>query len=415
MFIGEINGSDLMMESKKILAVIEEIGNISTSGAIVNFNLCNVLSKKYEVDILTLDSIDPSIVKNYSGGQMFLLPKNNLNFIQKLIIKIPVKKLYPIIAFLLGNDFFHYNRIKNIKKFLNQNGEKYNTIIFLSAGLGFTPHHSFYKNLNVKTIGVYHDPYPISCYPEAFKYGKKWTEYFKIKHQQKSFNIINYLIFPSLRLYEWYLNDYKIDDKKILIIPHAINFEKIANENLTTDIIKIVHTGTLLKPRNPRTFIKVFKELELDSKINVSFFGAVNNHVMQDVENLISNSNIQFYNKRFEYNFALNQLQSSNFQLLIESDAKDNPFLPTKFVDYVNVGKPIIALSPKTSEIARLLGDDYPFICDLNDENAIKEILKYKIFDSNCINLAQSKIDSLQGYFSEDFILKQYEKMIDSI
>lgn len=403
-----------MVERKKILAVIEEIGDISTSGAIVNFNLCNVLSKKYDVDIVTLDSIDPSIVKNYKGGQMFLLPKNNLNFIQKLIIKIPIKKLYPIIAFLLGNDFFHHNRIKNIKKFLNQNGEKYNTIIFLSAGLGFTPHHSFYKNLNVKTIGVYHDPYPISCYPEAFKYGKKWTEYFKIKHQQKSFNIINYLIFPSLRLYEWYLNDYKIDDKKILIIPHAINFEKIANESLTTDVIKIVHTGTLLKPRNPKTFIKVFKELELDSKVNVSFFGAVNNHVMQDVENLISNSNIQFYNKRFEYNFALNQLQSSNFQLLIESDAKDNPFLPTKFVDYVNVGKPIIALSPKTSEIARLLGDDYPFICDLNDENAIKEILKNKIFDSNCINLAQAKIDSLQGYFSEDFILKQYEKMIDT-
>lgn len=403
-----------MMERKKILAVIEEIGDISTSGAIVNFNLCNVLSKKYEVDILTLDSIDPSIVKKYEGGQMFLLPKNNLSYFQKLIIKIPVKKLYPIIAFLLGNDFLHHNRIKNIKTFLNQNGENYNTIIFLSAGLGFTPHHSLYKNLNVNTIGVYHDPYPISCYPEAFKYGKKWTEYFKIKHQQKSFNILNYLIFPSLRLYEWYLNDYKIDYKKILIIPHAVNFEKIANQSLTTETIKIVHTGTLLKPRNPKTFIKVFKELEMDSKMNLSFYGVVNNQVMQEVENLISNSNIHFYNNRFEYNFALNQLHSSDFQLLIESDAKDNPFLPTKFVDYVNVGKIIIALSPKTSEIARLLGEDYPFICDLNDENGIKEILKNKIFDSNCINLAQSKIDSLQGYFSEDFILKQYEKMIDS-
>lgn len=400
------------MKNKRVLAIIEELGDLSTSGAIVNYNLCKILSKQVQnVDILTLDSISDKYLNEYIGGKIYLHPKNNLSKFQIWIEKNLLTKLYAVIRMFLGNDLSHYNRVKNIQKFLKNNQENYDVILFLSAGLGFTPHHALTKKISKKTIGVYHDPYPISCYPDVFKSGKKWPEYFKIKNQQTGFDNIDYLIFPSQRLYEWYLNDYKIDIAKVHIIPHAVNFE-------TTDIIlinneiNIVHAGTLLKPRNPKTFISAFKNLGLDKKLKLYFYGGINDIVMNDIYPLIENTNIEIHNNRITYEDALVKLKNSSFQLLIESDAKDNPFLPTKFVDYINIGKPIIALTPKSSEIARLLGENYPFLCDLNDEKAISEILKNKIFDQTFINLAQEKINTLQKYFSEEYIMKMYNEII---
>lgn len=402
------------MKNIKVLAIIEELGDLTTSGAIVNYNLCKILSNKVnKVDILTLDSISAKYLNEYEGGQIFLHPKNNLSKFQKLIEKYLFTKIYAIIRMFLGNDFSHYNRIKNIQKFLKKNQDNYDVLLLLSAGLGFTPHHSLSKASTLKTIGIYHDPYPISCYPDAFKSGKKWPEYFKIKNQQKSFNLIQYLVFPSQRLYEWYLKDYKIITSKVHIIPHAVNFEYQSNKLESQEII-IVHTGTLLKPRNPKTFIKVFKDLNLDKKIKLSFFGGINNHVMSDINSLIDKTSIQIFNNRISYEEALQKLKEATFQLLIESDANDNPFLPTKFVDYVNIGKPIIALTPKSSEIARLLGDDYPLLCDLNDEIAILDILQNKINDRDLIELAIRRINSLQLYFSEEYILNEYKNILNN-
>lgn len=402
------------MNNLKILAVIEEIGDISTSGAIVNYNLCQLLGHECEkLDILTLDSISQEYIDAYKGGEIFLHPKNNLTTFQKWVEKSPFQKVYALMRVFLANDFQHYNRIKNIRKFLNSNEEKYDLILLLSAGLGFTPHHAITKKNKVKTIAVYHDPYPISCYPGEFKSGKRWPEFFRIKRQQKSFDLIDHLIFPSQRLYEWYLNDYEIQNKKVKIVPHAVNFEFEVVPSVNEKIV-IAHIGTLLKPRNPYSFLKVFNEVNA-SNVIVEFHGGINPFVFESIKQFDNGRTVQINNGRIEYQSALEKLGKVDFQLLIESDSEDNPFLPTKFVDYVNIGKPIIALTSSNSEVSRLLGDDYPFKCGLNDENAIMEILQKRIHNGEMLVAAKRKITELQHYFSKEQIVMSYNALTQLI
>jgi hypothetical protein len=122
--------------------------------------------------------------------------------------------------------------------------------------------------------------------------------------------------------------------------------------------------------------------------------------------------NVLIYNKRIPYNQALNKQKNADFLLLIESGQEFSPFLPTKFVDYVNSGNPIIFLTPDKSEISRLLTNDYPFKTTLNNKKKIQYI--YENLD-NCekIQLAIKILNKLKYYFSENFIDSKYSQILN--
>jgi len=77
-------------------------------------------------------------------------------------------------------------------------------------------------------------------------------------------------------------------------------------------------------------------------------------------------------------------------------------------VDYVNIGKPIIALTPYNSEISRLLGDDYVLKCEINDEKIIREILSERIFNEEIVKNSIRRIEALKKYFSSENIISSY-------
>ena len=347
--------------------------------------------------------------KNY--GDIYFHPKNNIKKYQKPLMFF--NKIRALIYAIIGNDFTHYNRILNIRKFLNKNIHNFDTLILLSGGLGFTPHQSILnkKYLDKNIISIYHDPFPISLYPEPYNKSNEFKEYFKIKNLQKAISLSNTVVFPSQRLYEWYLNDYKIDEKKVKIIAHAVDEIKVKNllKKSSTEI-KITHSGTLLKPRNPKLFLEIFKKLKIKN-ISVNFYGSINPIVYNDIKNFEDYKYINIYRKRIPYQESLNVLHQSNFLLLIESDGEYNPFLPTKFVDYVNIEKPIIILTPKKSEISRLLGTNYPFITSLNNTEDIKKIFD-KIKNEINIKLALKILKEIKINFSKESILNTYKEII---
>lgn len=400
------------MKPKKVLAIIEEIGSINTSGAIVNWNLCKILAPGFEIfNILTLDSISHELVNSWQYGSVFVHPKQNLNKFQKMILKIP--KIRALAQLLIGNDFYHYNRIKNIRLFLDQNIHKYDEVLLLSGGGGFTPHHALnksrYKDIN-KTA-VFHDPYPASCYPEPYKSSNVVYDFLKKRNLQKTFKTIDFAIFPSQRLFEWYQTMYKIDSNKVKIIPHAVNFQKhgISKTPKSTNTKLIIHAGSLLKPRNPIEFLKVASNIPF---VRVELYGNIEKSVYKNIKHFSNSENILLQNERFDYQIILKKLVNADFLLLIESSGKNNPFLPTKFVDYLHLEIPIIALTSKNSEVSRLLGEDYPFTCELNDKASILLILENKILNENLIDHSLTILKKLKASFSKEYIKKAYSQII---
>lgn len=403
-----------MLKSKKVLFIIEELGDITTSAAIVNYNLCKIIAKEYSSSaILTLDNTSERIKQDWSNyGTLFMHPKENIKKSQKPWMYF--NKIRALIYTILGNDFPHYNRIINIRKFLKNNIDNYDTLILMSGGCGFTPHQAIKNNkvYNTKNIiSLYHDPYPISAYPVPYNTVKRWKEYFKFRNLQKTFSISNFVIFPSQRLYEWYLNDYEIDKKKVKIIPHAVDeILKLDIKEKDFNQIAISHTGTLLKPRNPKVFLEVFSRLKLKNTL-VNFYGVINPFVFNDIKPFNDSKRINIFNERISYVESLAVLYKSDFLLLIESNGINNPFLPTKFVDYLNIEKPIIILSPEKSEVSRLVGSNYPFITSLDNEIGIKEIFT-KINDKKNIEKALSILKHIKEEFSKESILNNYREII---
>lgn len=406
--------SSVNMTSNKVLIIIEELGEITTSAAIVNWNLSKIICDNYKsVDLLTLDNVSKDLIAQLPNNRVFTHPKNNLSSLQRILLKIP--KLRGLIQIFLGKDFQHYNRVRNIKKFIRLNNDKYKSIIALSGGAGFSPHFAISgMETTAKTIGVIHDPYPKYLYPKEFRGSSKIKDFFKIQFFQKSLNKMDHLVFPSLKLYEWIYKDYLIDCSKTSIIPHAVSFEKFANNKMVNKSSTIItHTGTLLKPRDPSVFINSFLSLKNKDNLSLEFHGAIENKLLTKLKKNYFNKSILINPNRISYNKALAKLHNSSFLLLIESNSRENPFLPTKFVDYINVGKPIIALTTSGSEVYRLLGEDYPFMCELNDSTKIIEILEDKIYNKNDIKKSFIKITELKVYFSKDYIKSEYKKIIN--
>jgi|WetSurMetagenome_2_1015567.scaffolds.fasta_scaffold00478_9 hypothetical protein len=401
------------MNKKKVsvLAIIEEIGNISSSGAIVNWNLCNLLGPIVEkLDILTLDNISKELINSWEYGKVFTHPKENLSKFQKVLLKIP--KVRGIISYFSGNDFIHFNRIKNIRRFLNKHIINYDIVLLISGGSGFSPHRAITKRRykSYKKVAIFHDPYPITCYPPPYAINSS-LYFFQKRELQKSLKNLDYIIFPSQKLNEWYQNDYVFDTKKVRIIPHAVKFDyKLTNdiiENNKDSEVLITHAGTLLGPRDPYTILKVASDIN-ERRIKFEFYGDVNKGLKPKLKEFANSKNIYFENARIPYSDALDKLLKSDFQLIIEAHSDFSPFLPTKFVDYVNIGKPIIALTPYNSEISRLLGDDYVLKCEINDEKIIREILSERIFNEEIVKNSIRRIEALKKYFSSENIISSY-------
>jgi len=398
--------------NNNILIVIEEIFNLNTSGAIVNWHLSKIIAENNNgnTDMLTLDSINDELIKDWeTQGKMFLHKKDNLKKIQR---HRNILKSKSIILMLLGTDYTHYNRIINIKKFLKKHKNKYDTILFLSGGFGFTPHRSINKvnTKNNKLLGVFHDPYPMSSYPESFKRGYYWYDIFKRRKLQRSISKLDYVIFPSQRLYEWYLRDYKIDKKKVVIVPHAIEFNETLESNTSKSrSLSIFHSGTLLDQRNPISFLNEISKF--NDSVNVKFIGGISDLFIEDLKKFKGCENIAIIRKRMPYHIIQEEYKKVDFMLLIESDDKNNPFLPTKFVEYVHHQKPIIALTPENSEVSRLLTKEYPFKAGINDAKEINRILN-DLSNPKQVLKAKKILEGLKDYCSQEYIERAYKKMI---
>ena len=405
----------MSLSNKRKLIIIEELGDIKASAAIANWNLSKIIGENFKnVDILTLDNIAPYIINQWHFGKVYVHPYKNLNKFQNYIHK-KLRILNTLFQIFKGNDFNHCNRIINIRFFLNKNKQKYDSILCLSGGIGFATHQAISKiefDKNVSLAGVFHDPYPGSSYPEPYRGGNRKYDYFRRKNLQKAINKMNHLIFPSKKLYDWYLNDYSIEKEKVSIIPHAVDFiTKRRVEKKNKKVFKVTHAGTLLKPRNPKVFLKAFVE-NSSKDLFLDFYGPIHEVVYKDISPFKDQKNIHILNQRISYELAQQKLLESDFMLLIESDAINSPFLPTKFVEYVVIGLPIIVLTSPNSEVARLLGNNYPFISELNNNELISEILKERIKNQKCIKDAMLILKGLKGYFSKENIIRSYKLII---
>ena len=210
--------------------------------------------------------------------------------------------------------------------------------------------------LNITWYADFRDPWTKINYHKKLKLSLRS----KKKHlelESKVLNSCDRIIVTSNKL----LNEYnKIAKTPISLITNGFDYQKLQLE--LDEEFSITHIGRLLPERNPKILWNALKELCIINKnfknnLKINFIGNVSENLINEMKtNDLENSVV--YHNYIKYNDTIPYLIKSQILLLIESDDNESSYaIPAKIFEYINSGRPIIAIGPKDSEIKQIIDE----------------------------------------------------------
>jgi len=192
------------------------------------------------------------------------------------------------------------------------------------------------------------------------------------------------IIFTNRFARKLFLNKYKnIKKEKVIVIPNQYDPEDFAKqENVTASkVFTVVHTGSFYGIRSSETFLKTLRMLKdqegFGEKIKVKLIGTVN----YKLRRLISKYRLEDIVETIDtipHKNVLHHLRAADILLLIDAPTDEpSPFLPLKLVEYIRVGKPILAITPLEGASGDIVRSTKTGITiSPNDINGIKDGIK---------------------------------------
>ena len=267
----------------------------------------------------------------------------------------------------------------------------------------------FKKKYGKKWVATWNDPYPGVKYPLPYGKGCKARGSIFDRMCVSVMKNADVHIFPSNRLRNYMLQYMPISIEKTIVIPHVILETNVINE-LDNSRLRIIHSGTLQRPRDPQTFLKAFAKFINtfpESKVEVDILGIMEKEDISLIEDLQLQNHVKFL-PPVTYSESVKMLSYYHLALIIEADCEEGIFLPTKVTDFMQYRKPIFAVSPKVGVLKDLYNDKYvTYFADVTNVNEIYQTLinVYKDFTSCKISEVSKMADSV---FSEETVVNQY-------
>jgi glycosyltransferase involved in cell wall biosynthesis len=273
------------------------------------------------------------------------------------------------------------------------------------------------KRYHLFWISNWSDPAPLSISPPPFRTKKPLIDFGKLLCNLVTRNA-DWHTFPNEYLSEYMIQCYPNIKNKTSIIPH-IAFSLLYNDKeFKSEVFRLCHIGSLWK-RDPYPFfnsIKMFKDRHGAKQIEVLFIGLKENGLEEQVKNLELDQEIQFIST-VSYDKSLEYLANCDVALVIEADTDKGYFFPSKVLDIIQEGKPILSVSPRRGVMADLLINNTGGISV--DRNQKEEILNgiEELFQAYLKKELRSKYGSqqLRLQFSEDIIIPKFINIISKI
>lgn len=265
------------------------------------------------------------------------------------------------------------------------------------------------KKYGIKWVATWNDPYPGVKYPMPYGQGNIAKGSIFDRMCVNVMKKADIHIFPSERLKKYMQKYLNVHNEKTIIIPHVILETDVTNK-LDNQKLRILHSGTLQHPRNPRTFLEAFSKFKKqypNSMIEVDILGIMEKEDVALIDKLNLQNDVRFL-PPVTYSESLSMLAYYQIALIIEADCEEGIFLPTKVTDFIQYRKPIFSVSPKKGVLNDLYTEGYvKYFADVRNVDDIYHALVsiYNDFMSNNIEEKGEKADSA---FSEKTIVNQY-------
>ena len=199
--------------------------------------------------------------------------------------------------------------------------------------------------------------------------------------------------FPCERLRNYICDSLPINRTKTRIIPHigmALSFGLPTNNK--GNKLTICHAGYLGGHRNPTSFFEGLNFV-IDKKgiANLKFInvGPDDKNLLQLAQKYDLESCIEMKGP-LSYLGTLDVLACSDVLLIIEAPCAEGIFLPSKFVDYVEIGKPILCISPTVGTLQDIVGSKGGgLVADCTSSSEIAYALE-RLYDSCIRNIGEA-------------------------
>jgi hypothetical protein len=227
--------------------------------------------------------------------------------------------------------------------------------------------------------------------------------------------------FPSEKL-RVYMSKYMGGNilKKSSVIEHIALPYKIQNK-VDGKFFNICYAGALYKGREPSFFLNAINAIgnelpEIRNELRIFFIGRFDEGLSES----IWQNNLEGITKLIEpktYSSTLEYTSRMDVLLLIETNYKQGIFLPSKFVDYFQVSRPILAIGARDSEVESILKNYGGGYYVPHNELALLKITLFKLYrmwKTNCLDsiVTDSKLESK---FSHRTIIANYNKLFSLV
>jgi hypothetical protein len=141
----------------------------------------------------------------------------------------------------------------------------------------------------------------------------------------------------------------------------------------------VLHTGHFYGPRTPLPLVEALVRLNrrtpLEGRLRIVCYGGMR----PEHRNAIAQaglSGVVSVRPVIPYLRSLALMTACDCTFLIDAkvgEGAESVFLPSKLVDYLGAGKPVIAVTPRSGASARVVGDVGGVVCDIDDAPAIEK------------------------------------------
>ena len=269
------------------------------------------------------------------------------------------------------------------------------------------------KKYGIKWVATWNDPCPDVKYPEPYGKGSQakvgLLDWLQIRVMKQA----DVHIFPSSRIKDYMISYLKISEEKCRVIPHvALNTDKTPFLCSEKSVLKMIHSGNLKYPRNPRPFLKAlhtFHKAFPERELSVTLMGVFDKDIPSLVNSLELGS-IVHLSKAVSYQESISILADYHVCIIIEADCEEGIFLPTKVSDFFQCGKTVFSLSPQNGVLNDLFKKGcISYFSYVNSEEEIYTQL-CKIYQDYKLG-AFNNNSFIPAEFSEKVIAQQYASL----
>ena len=402
----------------KILVVVDSINIEDSSGSKANVALINNLVKAgFEVLVYhyTLRDIQLQGISCYAIPEIKYSPLYFLSRTQRVLARNFEINLAPFFEKRFGFSFTFFNDTNSILKVLKKLTFNPDLVLTLSKGGSFRPHYAVLElpQLHEKWMAYVHDPYPFHFYPSPYQWlepSHKFKEAFFLKVAEKA----KYTGFPSQLLLEWMGGYFPGFLKTGVIIPHQNSKYEVQNNTFPSYFdptkFNLLHAGNLLNTRSPKGLIEGLKlffikcpEAKKDVRLLLIGDATCYSPLVKDYQRSIPE--LFAHDEILPFDVVYNIQKNASVNIIMEAKSDSSPFLPAKFPHCIEANKIILSLAPYISEVKRLLGTDYEYWAEVDDEEKIASIIGqlYHLWKEKPEDLLLNRMD-LQDYLSANYL-----------